>query len=104
MVQTEVQLSAGDSLALSYSVSAASGLRSVQLIECGREVEALDVDGVGLPTQVDFSVSPEADSWYSLVVEDMNGKFAYTNPVWVMVADYVLLTQRSFRTTVCSTH
>jgi len=31
-------------------------------------------------------VRPEADTWYSLVVEDMNGKFAYTNPVWVIVA------------------
>ena len=83
---SDVQHAAGDNLALAYSVQAVSGLRSVQLIERGSEIEVLALDGESDPVQVDFAVSPEADTWYSLVVEDMNGKFAYTNPVWVIVA------------------
>ena len=31
------------------------------------------------------AVAVEGFAWYSLVVEDMNRKFAYTNPVWVTV-------------------
>jgi hypothetical protein len=30
-------------------------------------------------------VSPESASWFSLIIEDKDGKFAYTNPVWVSV-------------------
>lgn len=81
-----MQHAAGDNLALAYSVQAVSGLRSVQLIERGSAIEVLALDGESEAVQVDFAVRPEADTWYSLVVEDMNGKFAYTNPVWVIVA------------------
>jgi len=82
---SEVYLSAGDELALTYSVEAVSGLRSVQLIERGNEIETSLFDGAVGPVEIDFSVSPEGATWYSLIVKDMNGKFAYTNPVWVMV-------------------
>jgi hypothetical protein len=81
----EVHQSAGDDLALAYAVQAVSGLSSVQLIERGDVIETLLLDGESEPVQVDFLVRPEANTWYSLVVEDQNGKFAYTNPVWVVV-------------------
>ena len=83
---SEIDHAAGDRLALKYSVQAVSGLRSVRLVERGSEIEALSFDGVSQAVPVEFSVSPEADTWYSLVIEDANGKFAYTNPLWVMIA------------------
>jgi hypothetical protein len=83
---SEIDHAAGDKLLLAYSIQAVSGLRSVQLVERGSEIEALSFDGVSQAVPVEFSVSPEADTWYSLVIEDANGKFAYTNPVWVMIA------------------
>lgn len=83
---SELHRAAGDKLTLRYSVQAVSGLRLVQLIERGSAIEVLALVGESEPVQVDFSVRPDADTWYSLVVEDMNGKFAYTNPVWVIVA------------------
>jgi len=81
----EIPHSAGDELNLAYSVQAVSGLRSVQLIERGSVIKTISFDGIDKPAQVDFPVSPGADTWYSLVIQDMHGKFAYTNPVWVMV-------------------
>jgi len=84
---SEMQHSAGDKLALAYSIEAVSGLRSVKLIERGSEIEAISFDGIDEPVPVEFSVSPGANTWYSLEIEDINGKFAYTNPVWVMVAE-----------------
>ena len=84
---SEITHPMGHELALSYSVQAVSGLRSATLIERGSEIEELSFDGVVNSVPVEFSVSPNADTWYSLVIEDMHGKFAYTNPVWVMVSD-----------------
>jgi hypothetical protein len=82
---TEVQHKVDTMLALEYRVTAVSGLRSVQLIERGQQIEARTFEATVRPVQVDFSVRPEVDTWYSLVIEDVNGRIAYTNPVWVMV-------------------
>ncbi|MDH3531813.1 MAG: CehA/McbA family metallohydrolase [Gammaproteobacteria bacterium] len=82
---SDVQQSAGDEFELSYSVQAVSGLRSIRLIERGNEIEALVFDGISNLVPVTFSAHPVADTWYSLVVEDTHGGFAYTNPVWVSV-------------------
>ncbi len=84
---SEIVHASGNKLALKYSVQAVSGLRSVQLIERGNAVDAQLFDGISSLVTVEFSVSPEANTWYSLVIEDANGKFAYTNPVWVMVSE-----------------
>ena len=84
---TEISHSAGDALALNYSVQAVSGLKSVTLIGRGIEIDETVFDGVDTVVPVEFSVSPASSGWYSLIIEDMHGKFAYTNPVWVVVAD-----------------
>jgi len=84
---SEIDHVSGNKLALKYLIQAVSGLQSVQLIERGNAVDAQLFDGISGLVTVEFSVSPEANSWYSLVIEDANGKFAYTNPVWVMVSD-----------------
>lgn len=84
---SEVHQSAGDKLSLAYSVQAVSGLRAVKLIERGSETETLAFAGTNVLVPVTFSVQPESNTWYSLVIEDMSGKFAYTNPVWVLVTD-----------------
>ncbi len=85
MFGNDVQLAAGDELALQYSVQAVSGLRSVTLISGGTVVAAADFDGESELMPAAFSVRPESNSWYSLVIEDQNGQHAYTNPVWVTV-------------------
>jgi hypothetical protein len=85
MFGNEVQLSAGEELALQYSVQAVSGLLSVKLISGGTVVAAANFDGESELMPVAFSVRPESNSWYSLVIEDQNGQHAYTNPVWVTV-------------------
>ncbi len=83
---SEVQHVAGEELVLNYAVEAVSGLRQVQLVERGEVIETRELGGSG-PFSIEFSVSPDQDSWYSLVVEDNNENFAYTNPVWVLVRE-----------------
>ena len=77
----------GTTLELRYFVQAVSGLQSVMLIERGREIDGQEFDGSADLVPLQFSVSPEMDTWYSLIIEDENGKSAYTNPVWVTVTN-----------------
>jgi hypothetical protein len=84
---SELRHPAGTGLELAYSVRAVSGLRSVLLIERGREVARKTFAESRNSARVDFAPLPLSDTWYSLVVEDANGKFAYTNPVWVELVE-----------------
>ncbi|MFK8022088.1 MAG: CehA/McbA family metallohydrolase [Pseudomonadales bacterium] len=81
-------------LLLRYQMQAISGLDTVQLIEQGRVIDSKTfstsqdtalVKGSDL-IDVEFSVSPASDTWYSLVAKDRAGKYAYSNPVWVKTA------------------
>lgn len=78
---------AGEAIDLRYLVQAVSGLGSVTLIERGESIDHRALSAEDEPVQVDFSVTPDQDTWYSLVIEDVNGMVAYTNPVWVTVTN-----------------
>jgi hypothetical protein len=84
---SDVSQASGEALALRYSVQAVTGLQSVTLIERGHEIADKAFAGEGDSFDVSFTVNPESDTWYSLVVEDIDGKIAYTNPVWVNVSN-----------------
>jgi hypothetical protein len=84
---SDVALAAGETLDLKFLVQAVTGLKSVQLIERGNAIDEQGMAGAAGPVQVDFGVMPESDTWYSLVVEDIDGKIAYTNPVWVSLTN-----------------
>ena len=45
--------------------------------------EAQGFDGAPQEARASFAVAPEEDGWYALTVEDAEGRFAYTNPIWV---------------------
>ena len=77
----------GQKLVLNYTVHAVSGLKSVKLIASGFKIDELLFDGESVETPITFSVMPESDRWYSLVIEDTNGQFTYANPVWVVVTE-----------------
>jgi len=84
---SDVSLAADEALDLRYSVQAVTGLKTVKLIERGQEIAAKASTGGADPVDVSFSVNPETDTWYSLVIEDIDGKIAYTNPVWVSISN-----------------
>jgi hypothetical protein len=77
----------GEPLALNYSVQAVAGLQLVQLVSNGTVVAQADFDGGTDAVPVEFLVRPESNCWYSLVIKDAAGRFAYTNPVWITIAD-----------------
>ncbi|MDX1499937.1 MAG: CehA/McbA family metallohydrolase [Woeseiaceae bacterium] len=84
---TEVELAPGAGLELGYRVQAVNGLAVVRLIERGRDIGVRHFGGEQGPVRIAFAVEPGEDTWYSLALEDGQGRRAYTNPVWVHVAD-----------------
>ncbi|MFT5334654.1 MAG: hypothetical protein ACJASY_002049 [Halioglobus sp.] len=80
---SDIDQPAGTELALEYQLAAVSGLRSVTLIEKGSAIQTRDFKTTPKSAPHVFTVNPRADTWYSLIVEDANGNFAYSNPVWV---------------------
>ena len=75
----------GKPLSLSYNLAAVAGLKSVTLIQQGGILETLNFKQRETSATHSFQVFPQSNTWYSLVVEDTNGKFAYSNPVRVTI-------------------
>jgi len=72
----------GESLVLGFDLKSVDGLRSVQLIGAGLVLADRSLAGPQ-ETHVDFPVSTQHSTWYSLVVVDTRGRKAYTDPIWV---------------------
>jgi len=87
MFGSVVTHAAGEQLPLSYTLQAVSGLRSAQIVAGGEVVTQGVFRGETSPTNASWNVVPEADTWYSIIVEDNNGNLAYSNPIWVTVVD-----------------
>jgi hypothetical protein len=81
----EVGIRLGDELRLSYALAAVHRLTEIQLISEGRTARHISLDGTEQFRQICFSMQPEHDTWYALVVSDKRGNRAFTNPLWVKV-------------------
>lgn len=82
---SNIQHNQSDELSLNYNLTAVSGLKSVTLIEQGKTVKTRNFKPQETSAAHSFQVYPQSNTWYSLVVEDNRGKFAYSNPVRVTV-------------------
>ena len=79
----ELNPAEGSELDLAYSVHAVSGLHSISLIERGKTHSVKVLKASSTSAEITFTVTPKMNTWYSVVIEDAAGKFAYSNPVWV---------------------
>ena len=91
MFGSTIKRTAGESFDLTYNIQSVVGLASVELIEQGEMRESRQFDSVasaGIDQRdISFVVQAEKNTWYSLVVVDVAGNYAYSNPLWVTVAD-----------------
>jgi hypothetical protein len=86
---TEIKVAAMQVLSLAYELQSVIGLQTVQLIEKGKVIDELRFENSKFDStakKIQFKVSPSANTWYSLVVSDTVGNYAYSNPLWVKVA------------------
>ena len=87
MFGSDIRHNLGDDLTLVYSLYAVNGLKSAHLIENGVDVQRSGFADNTWKSPLQFTVSPLADTWYSLVVVDTEGRRAYSNPVWISVTE-----------------
>jgi hypothetical protein len=88
---TQIDHPQGENLVLRYELQSVVGLSSVQLIERGQEIGRRDFERPNTAERqaltdlqmIEFNVRPDKPTWYSLVVQDVAGNYAYTNPLWV---------------------
>ena len=81
----EVSTQAGHPFRLAYDIVAVEGIKAVDLIHNGQVQDSVQESQARTSREVSFSVRPEQDGWYALVVADRKNNQAFTNPVWVKV-------------------
>jgi hypothetical protein len=68
---------------LSFDLKSVAGVKQVQLIGAGKVQKTESYRAGTRETRVDFHLSTERPTWYSLIVEDSLGRKAYSDPIWV---------------------
>ncbi len=81
----ERRVEPGEPFELAFDLESVSGLKSIQLIGRGAVVAEKSFSQGQQRQHVAFSLTTTHPSWYSVVVEDYQGKKAYSDPVWVDV-------------------
>jgi hypothetical protein len=83
----ELRVTADQPVGLGFDLDSVAGLKSAQLIERGSPATTRSFAGAPQTARVDFSLRPTRSTWYALVVENVKGQKAYTNPIWVDVVE-----------------
>lgn len=73
----------GETLALGYKLHSVEGIKTVRIIAQGKELDFKQYEGAPKSASYRTVVTPTGNTWYSIVVEDTAGHFAFGNPVWV---------------------
>ncbi len=82
----DLKVARGEPVRLGFDLAAANGLQSIRVIGDGGEVVAeQSFDDAPLSARSTFELPAAGDTFYAVVVEDAEGKKAYSNPVWVDV-------------------
>ena len=76
-------MAAGRRFVLGFGVQSLAGIKRVELIGAGLLQERRTFKAGARAVRVDFSLRTRRATWFSLMVEDHEGRKAYTNPIWV---------------------
>jgi hypothetical protein len=84
---SRISVLAAEKLNLRFEVFAMDGIKAVNLICNGENVESKQPYESPSSCNIEFSVFPPENCWYALVILGRSGKSAYTNPIWIDVMD-----------------
>jgi hypothetical protein len=88
MFGDELKMKPGESFSLSFDLESVAGLEQVELIGAGEVLKTRSFDATTQHAHVDFPLSTQRRTWYSLIVEDTQGHRAYTDPIWVDTVEF----------------
>jgi hypothetical protein len=80
---TTVHVKSGQAVQLGFGLESVAGLKQVQLIADGAVAETRAFAEGPLATHTTFEVQAGKARWCALVVEDRQGRQAYTDPIWI---------------------
>jgi predicted metal-dependent phosphoesterase TrpH len=79
----ELKVKPGDPFSLGFDLESVDGLKQAQLIGGGAVVKTELLHAASQQIHIVFSLTTLRSTWYSLIVEDVRGHKAYTDPIWV---------------------
>jgi len=78
----ELKVKPGEAFTLSFDLQSVAGVKQVELIGAGAVARTESFHAPSQQVRVDFPLSTQSRTWYSLIVEDNQGHKAYTDPIW----------------------
>jgi hypothetical protein len=86
---TRVQAAPGRPVKWAIDLQSIAGLKRADLIGGGVVIDSRDLQSLHGEAHLEFTLAPDHSAWYALVVEDVQGQKAYTDPLWVDVPSTV---------------
>ena len=83
MFGDELKVKPGESFMLGFDLESVAGVKQIELIGGGVVLKTESFHAVSQQVHVDFPLTTQSHTWYSLIVEDNLGHKAYTDPIWV---------------------
>jgi hypothetical protein len=77
----------GASFSLPFALKSVTGLKQATLIGGGTIAAKKEFAGGPREARVEFPLTASGRTWYSIEVEDMAGRKAYSDPIWIDVVD-----------------
>lgn len=87
MFGSDLKVKPGASFTLSFRLASVTGLRQAAMVGGDRSAAAKSFEGSPQEATIEFPLTAMKSTWYALEVEDVAGRKAYTNPVWVDVVE-----------------
>ncbi|PAV25950.1 hypothetical protein CF392_08215 [Tamilnaduibacter salinus] len=85
----DLKVAKGETATLGFDLEAANGLKAIRLVsDGGKVVEKRAFDGA-VEERAEFEVTATKDTFYAVIVEDQEGKKAYSNPIWLDAMSHV---------------
>jgi hypothetical protein len=90
MFGEDLKVKPGASFVLGFDLKSVAGVKDAELIGAGAVLATKTFAQPAREAHVDFPLTTHRSSWYALVVEDRDGRKAYTDPIWVDAVNYPL--------------
>ena len=83
MFGDELKVRPGEPFTLGFDLKSVAGVKQAELIGSGVALKTESFQAPAQEVHVEFPLTTQRRTWYSLIVEDRQGHKAYTDPIWV---------------------
>ena len=83
MFGDELKVRPGEPFTLGFDLKSVAGVKQAELIGSGVALKTESLQAPAHEVHVEFPLTTQRRTWYSLIVEDQQGHKAYTDPIWV---------------------